>query len=69
VESSILSIRGVFEPIVMFFVRTSSLVTFQVMINDLLRNMIKIEDAVAFIDDVMVGTETEKKHDNTVEKY
>ena len=68
-ESSILSIRGVFEPIVMFFVLTSSLVTFQVMMNDLLKNMIKIEDAVAFIDDVMVGTETEKEYDNTVEKY
>jgi len=37
--------------------------------NDLLRNIIEIEDAVAFIDDVMVVTETEKKHDNTVEKY
>ena len=68
-ESSILSIRGVFEPIVMFFVLTSSLVTFQVIMNDLLKNMIKIEDAVAFIDDVMVGTETEKEYDNTVEKY
>ena len=53
----------------MFFVLTSSLVTFQVMMNDLLKNMIKIEDAVAFIDDVMVGTETEKEYDNTVEKY
>ena len=39
------------------------------MMNDLLKNMIKIEDAVAFIDDVMVGTETEKEYDNTVEKY
>ena len=53
----------------MFFVLTSSLVTFQVMVNDLLRDMIEIEDVVAFIDDVMVGTETEKKHDNTVKKY
>ena len=68
-ESSILNVRGVFKPIVMFFVLTSSLVTFQVMVNDLLRDMIEIEDVVAFIDDVMVGTETEKKHDNTVENY
>jgi len=69
VESSILNVRGVFKPIVMFFVLTSSLVTFQVMVNDLLRDMIEIEDVVAFIDDVMVRTETEKKHDNTVENY
>jgi len=52
--------KGVFEPAVMFFRLTNSLVTFQMMINDLLRNMIEIGDVAAFIDDVMIGTEIEK---------
>ena len=36
------------------------------MINDLLRDMIEIGNVVAFINDVMVATET-KQHDNIVE--
>jgi len=35
--------------------------------NDLLRDMIEARDVAAFIDDVMVGTEIEKGHDNIVE--
>ena len=60
--------EGAFEPIVIFFVLTNSPVTFQVMMNDLLRDMIETGDAAAFIDDVIVGTKTEKIHNNTVEE-
>ena len=67
-ESSILNVRGVFKPIVMFFVLTSSLVTFQVMVNDLLRDMIEVEDVAAFIDDIIVRTETEEGYDNIMEE-
>ena len=35
--------------------------------NDLLRNIIEVEDVLVSIDDVMVGTKTEKGHDNIVE--
>jgi len=45
---------------VMFFKLTILLETFQVMMNDLLRDLIKIEDIAAFINNVMVGMETEK---------
>ena len=38
------------------------------MINDLLRDIIEVGDVVAFIDDMMVGTETEKGRDNIVEE-
>jgi len=55
-----------FEPIVMFFGLTNSLVTFQVMMNKLLRDLINMGKVVAFIDDVIVGTETEEGHDEIV---
>ena len=35
--------------------------------NDLLRNIIETGDMAAFIDDVMVGTETEKEHNEIVQ--
>ena len=36
--------------------------------NDLLRNMIEKEEVVAFIDDMMIATETEEGHDKIVEE-
>jgi len=36
--------------------------------NDLLRDMIETGDVAAFIDDVIVRTETEEKHDDIVEE-
>ena len=38
------------------------------MINDLLRDMIEVGGVVAFIDDVIVETETEEEHDSIVKK-
>ena len=52
----------------MFFGLTNSLVTFQTMINDLLRDMIEVGDVAAFIDNMIVGIETEKKHNNIVKE-
>jgi len=42
--------------------------TFQIMINDLLREMIEVGDVVAFIDDVMIGTETEEGYSKVMEE-
>ena len=50
----------------MFFRLTNSPVTFQAMINELLRDLINMGKVVAFIDDVIVGTETEEEHDEIV---
>jgi len=52
--------KGSFEPMVMFFGLTNSPVTFQAMMNKLLRDLINTGKVVAFIDDVIVGTETEE---------
>ena len=58
--------EGSFEPTVMFFGLTNSPATFQAMINELLRDLINTGKVVAFIDDVIVGTETEEGHDELV---
>jgi len=59
---------GSFEPTVMFFRMTNSPATFQVMMNEILRDLINEGKVVAFVDDVLVGTETEEGHDEIVEE-
>jgi len=61
-----MTLEELFEPTVMFFGLTDLLATFQAMMNELLRNLINIGKVVAFIDDVIIGTETEKEHDELV---
>ena len=58
--------EGLFEPTVMFFGLTNSPATFQAMMNKLLRDLINTEKVATFIDDVIVGMETEKGHDELV---
>jgi len=57
-----------FKPTVMFFRLTNSPATFQTMMNKLLRDFINTGKVAAFIDDVIIGTETEEGHDKIVEK-
>jgi len=59
---------GSFELIIMFFGMTNSPVMFQAIMNKILRDLINEGKVVAFIDDVLVGTETEEKHDEIVEE-
>ena len=61
-------LEGSFEPTVMFFGLTNLPVTFQTMMNDLLRDLVVKEKVVVFIDDVMVVTEIEEEHDEIVEE-
>ena len=58
--------EGLFEPTVMFFGLTNSSATFQTMINKLLRNLINTGKVAIFIDNIIVGTETEEGHDKLV---
>ena len=59
---------GSFKPTVMFFGMTNSLAMFQVMMNEILRDLINEEKVVAFVDDVLVRTETEERHNEIVEE-
>ena len=58
--------EGSFEPTVMFFGLTNSPATFQAMMNKLLRDLINIGKVAVFINNVIVGTETEEGHDELV---
>ena len=60
--------ENAYELMVMFFGLTNLLATFQAIMNYLLRDMIEVEDMAAFINDVMVGTETEEGHNNIVKE-
>ena len=59
---------GVYEPTVMFFGLTNSPATFQAMMNNILRDLINIGEVATFMNDILVGTEDEKKHNEIVEE-
>ena len=59
--------KSAFELTVIFFGLINLLVTFQAMMNNLLRDMIEVEDMEAFISDMMVETEIEEEHNDIVE--
>ena len=50
----------------MFFGLTNSPATFQAMLNELLRDLINTGKVAVFIDNVIVGTESEEAHDELV---
>ena len=58
--------EGLFEPNVMFFRLTNSPAMFQAMMNELLRDLTNMGKVAVFINDVIVGTETEEGHDELV---
>jgi len=60
------TLEGSFEPTVMFFGLTNLPATFQAMINELLRDLINTGKVAAFIDDVIIETETEEGHNKIV---
>jgi len=47
---------------------TNSPAIFQAMINEILRDLINEGKVVAFIDDILVGTETEEGHNEIVKE-
>ena len=59
---------GSFELTVTFFGMTNSQAIFQVMMNEILWDMINEGKVVAFVDDMLVGTEMEEGHDEIVEE-
>jgi len=57
-----------YEPTVMYFGLTNSSATFQMMMNNLFRDLINQGDTATFIDDILVATDTEEEHDELVEE-
>ena len=58
--------EGSFKPTVMFFELTNSLTTFQAMMNKLLKDLINTGKVAAFIDNMIIRTETEEEHEELV---
>jgi len=52
----------------MFFGMINSSATFQAIMNEILRNLVKKGKVTAFVDNMLVGTETEKGHNEIVEE-
>jgi len=59
---------GFFEPTVIFFGMIDLLATFQVMMNKILRDLINKGKITAFVDNVLVRTDTKEGHDEIVEE-
>ena len=59
---------GSYELVVMFFGVTNSPAMFQDIMNKILRDMINKGKVVAFVDDMLIGTEMEERHDEIVEE-
>jgi len=59
---------GSFKPTVIFFGMTNLPATFQAMMNEILRDLINEEKVTAFVDNILVETETEKGHDEIVKE-
>jgi len=59
---------GSFKPTVMFFGMTNSPAMFQAMMNEILRDLINEGKVAVFVDNVLVGMETEEGHNKIVEE-
>ena len=60
--------KGLFEPIVMFFGLTNLLVTFQIIMNEILRGLINTGKMTSFIDNIIIKIEEEKEYNKLVEE-
>jgi len=59
--------RGLFEPLVMFFGLTNSLATFQMMMNNIFRELIDEGVVVIYMDDILIfGGQTKEEHHTIV---
>ena len=67
-KAVLLMLESVFEPMVMFFRLTNSLAIFQVMMNNLIRNIIEVEDVAVFNNDVMMETQIEEGYNDIMEE-
>jgi len=59
---------GSFEPTVMFFGMTNLPAIFQVIMDEILRDLINEGKVAAFVDNVLVETETKEGHNEIVEE-
>ena len=59
---------GAYEPTVMYFGLMNSSATFQIMMNNLFRDLINQGDTAIFIDDILVAIDIEERYNELVEE-
>ena len=59
--------QGMFEPLVMFFRITNSLVTFQTMMNDIFWDLIAKGIMVVYLDNILIFTRMEEEHAKAIQ--
>jgi len=59
---------GSFKPNVMFFGMTNLPAIFQAMMNEILRDLINKGKVIAFVDNILVETETKEEHDEIMKE-
>ena len=65
-KAAFITLEESFKLTVMFFGLTNLPATFQAMMNELLRDLINTGKVAMFINDMIIGTETEKGHNKIV---
>ena len=63
-----MTLKELFEPMIMFFGLTNSLVMFQIIMNKILWDLINTREVVSFINNVIVETKEKKRYDELVEE-
>jgi len=59
---------GLFEPTVMFFGMTNLLAIFQTIMNEIPRDLVNKSKVTAFVDNVLVGTETKEGYNEIIKE-
>ena len=65
-KAAFITNRGLFEPLVMFFGLSNSPATFQMMMNDIFRDLILRGKVIVYLDDILVFTNTREEHRQVV---
>ena len=63
-----LTLEESFKLIVMFFGLTNSLTIFHIIINELLKNLINMEQVANFIDEILVETKSKEEHNKLIKE-
>ena len=67
-KATFMTLERLFKLIAMFFRLTNSLVTFQTIMNEILQDLTNTGKVVSFINNIIIGIEGEKEHDEIVEE-
>jgi len=62
------TLEGLFKPTIMFFGLTNFLVTFQMIINKILQNLVNTREVTSFINDIIIEIEEKEEYNKIIEE-